>query len=238
LQITPAIKDFVLLGSWYARQESAGMFKREWCNLVDYPNGRATARIRAWDLAFSKPSEVYPNPDWTRGVLMSKDKLKVYTVEDVASMRDRVHEVEKLIFETAYRDGTDVVISIPIDPAAAAGAYAKDLQRRLSELGFTVRLSKPVKSKVTRFAPFGSIAQAGFVNVVKADWNKAFFEELEVFDGDPKRKDDMVDGCSDCIVLLNKTLEIPTFTLPDALSENPFGFNTKSSVSDFPSLTF
>ena len=135
--------------------------------MVDHPNGRAISRVRAWDLAFTKPSEQMPNPDWTRGVLISKDKHNVYTVEDVQSMRDLVHEVEKLIFETAVRDGQDVIISIPLDPAAAAGAYAKDLQRRLAEMGFTVRLSKPVTSKVTRFAPFSSVAQAGFVNVVK-----------------------------------------------------------------------
>lgn len=181
----------LLLGSWYAREESAGLFKREWCAIVKHPNGRAKKRVRAWDFAFTRPSEAYPNPDWTRGVLISKEEAtKVYTVEDVQSMRDRVHEVEKLIFETAIRDGQGVTISIPIDPAAAAGAYAKDLQRRLAEMGFHCRLSKPVKSKVTRFAPFSSIAQAGFVSIVEADWNKPFFEELENFDGSKHKKDD------------------------------------------------
>jgi predicted phage terminase large subunit-like protein len=180
----------LLLGSWFARPEASGLFKREWCQLVDYPNGRATQRVRAWDLAFTKPSEQYPNPDWTRGVLISKDKSNVYTVEDVVSIRDRTHEVERLIFDTAVRDGQGVIISLPMDPAAAAGAYAKDLQRKLSEMGFIVRLTKPVKSKVTRFAPFGSIAQAGFVNIVKADWNKGFFDELEIFDGAKDKKDD------------------------------------------------
>ena len=180
----------LLHGSWFARPESAGLWKREWCQLVDYPNARAIQRIRAWDFAFSKPSEQYPNPDWTRGVLMSKDKSTVYTVEDVVSIRDRVHKVEELIFQTAIRDGKGVTISIPQDPAAAAGAYAKDLQRRLAEMGYSCRLTKPVKSKVTRFAPFSSVTQAGFVQIVRADWNKDFFEELENFDGDPKKKDD------------------------------------------------
>lgn len=218
----------LLLGSWFARQESAGLFKREWCGLVDYPNGRARQRVRAWDLAFSKPSEQYANPDWTRGVLMSKDPTKVYTVEDVVSLRDRVHNVEKLIFDTAIKDGQGVTISIPLDPAAAAGAYAKELQRKLAEMGFNCRLSKPVKSKITRFAPFSSIAQAGFVNIVKADWNKDFFDELEVFDGDPKRKDDQVDCCSDCILILNRELNLPDFTLPSMQGSNPFAFNNTS----------
>ncbi len=215
-------RERLLDGSWFARQESAGLFKREWVGLVDHPNGRARQRIRAWDFAFTKPSEQNPNPDWTRGVLISKDGNKVYTVEDVVGIRDRVHEVEKLIFETAIRDTQDVVISIPLDPAAAAGAYAKDLQRKLAEMGFICRLTKPVKSKITRFAPFSSIAQAGFVNVVKANWNKDFFDELEVFDGDPKKKDDQVDCCSDAMLLLNKETIIPNFSLPDLTGSNPF----------------
>lgn len=229
----------LLLGSWFARQESSGMFKREWCNLVDHPNGRAKQRVRAWDLAFSQPSEVYPNPDWTRGVLISKDSSKVYTVEDVVSMRDRVHKVEELIFSTAIRDGTDVIISIPLDPAAAAGAYARDLQRKLAEMGYTVRLSKPVKSKVTRFAPFGSLAQAGFVNIVRADWNRDFFDELEVFDGDRKRKDDQCDCCSDALLILNREINLPAFTLPDHTGTNPFSFDNRVvPVQEFPSVKF
>lgn len=206
----------LLLGSWFARQESAGYFKRAWCKLVPFSNPNICQRVRAWDLAFTKPSEVNMNPDWTRGILFSKERSNSkYTVEDLVSMRDRVHEVERLIFETAIRDGQSVVISIPQDPAAAAGAYAKDLQRRLAERGFTVRLAKPVKSKVTRFAPFSSVAQAGYVDVVQSDWNKEFFDELEIFDGDPKKKDDIVDTCSDAFLMLNKELQIPDMTFTD-----------------------
>lgn len=223
-------RERLLDGSWFARIENAGLWKREWVQLVDHPNGRARKRIRAWDFAFTKPSEQYANPDWTRGILMSKDSTNVYTVEDVVSLRDRVHEVEKLVFETAIRDGQDVTISIPLDPAAAAGAYAKDLQRKLAEMGFSVKLTKPVKSKVTRFAPFSSVTQAGFVHVVKANWNKDFFDELETFDGDPKKKDDQVDCCSDAMLLLNKEMQLPTFSLPDLTGTNPFDKMASSSI--------
>jgi predicted phage terminase large subunit-like protein len=231
--------DRLLHGSWFARPEASGYWKREWIQLVDYPNVRTRHRVRAWDLAFSKPSEQYPNPDWTRGVLMSKDKLNIYTVEHLASMRDRVHEVEKLIFDTAVQDGTDTIIVIPLDPAAAAGAYAKDLQRRLAEKGFTCRLAKPVTSKVTRFAPFSSVTQAGYVHVVKADWNKDFFDELEIFDGDKKKKDDIADACSDCFLQLNRGIDLPNFSLPEMVSTSPVNFltaNRNRSVVEIPSF--
>ena len=50
----------LLLGSWFARPEASGLFKREWVEMVDHPNGRARQRIRAWDLAFSQPFRLYP----------------------------------------------------------------------------------------------------------------------------------------------------------------------------------
>lgn len=231
----------LLLGSWFARQESSGLFKRDWVGLVDHANARATQRVRAWDFAFSKPSEQYSNPDWTRGVLISKDKSKIYTIESVVGLRDRVHEVEKLIFSTAVQDGTEVIISIPQDPNAAAAAYAKNLQMRLGEMGFTCRLQRPVKSKVTRFAPFSSVAQAGFVNVVKAEWNKDFFDELEIFDGSGKHHDDQVDCVSDCFSLLNKDFVMPTFSLPDLFQAPSFemsGISLPSSGLTLPSNNF
>lgn len=238
-RINASIEKFVLLGSWFARSENSGLFKRDWTEMVPVPNGRAKQRVRTWDLAFSLPSEQYPNPDWTRGLLVSKDSDSVYTVEDLASMRDRVNRVEKLIFETAARDGTSVLISIPLDPAAAAGAYAKDLQRRLSEAGYMVRLTKPVASKVTRFAPFSSVAQAGYVRVVEADWNIEFFDELEIFDGDKKKKDDICDCCSDAFLLLNRTLDIPHMQLQEFSSSNPFAFAISSANTQaFPEFNF
>ena len=221
----------LLLGSWFARPEASGLWKREWVKMVDHPNGRAIKRVRAWDFAFTKPSEINPNPDWTRGVLISKDRTGVYTVEDVVGIRDRVHEVEQLIFNTAIRDGQDVVISIPQDPNAAAAAYAKDLQRRLGEMGFTCRLQRPVKSKITRFAPFASVTQAGFVNVVKGDWNKDFFDELEIFDGSGKTKDDQVDAVSDCMSLLNREIALPTIVAPTDLTiSSPVSFEPSLNI--------
>lgn len=207
-------RERLLDGSWFARSESSGLFKREWVTTVPLPDGRTRKRVRCWDFAFSLPSEQYPNPDWTRGVLVSKNDPS-YRVEDMVSMRNRVHKVEELIFQTAARDGQAVMITIPLDPAAAAGAYAKDLQRRLSEMGYNCRLVKPVKSKITRFAPFSSVAQAGFIEVVEAEWNKDFFEELEIFDGDPKKKDDIVDCCSDAMLVLNREMSLPAFSMPD-----------------------
>lgn len=202
-------------GSWFARPEAAGHWKREWCNTVAFPNALARKRVRTWDIASSLPSPQYPDPDWTRGVLVSKDSANLYTVEDMASLRDRSHKVRELIINTALMDGRGVTIGLPCDPGAQAGAWARDLQRTLGEMGFNCKLIKPQGSKAARFAPFSTISQAGFVEVVNAPWYSDFCVELENFDPEIRRQhDDIVDAVSDATFLLNQEIQVPTVSVP------------------------
>lgn len=236
-------RERLLDGSWYAREEASGLFKRDWCSLVHHADIEAKKRVRSWDIAFTEPSEQNKDPDWTRGVLVSKnEKSQSYTVEDVASVRGKPAKVEELIFATAYHDGPGVLITIPQDPNAAAAAYARDLQARLAEKGFTVRLVRPVKSKLTRFAPFSSVAQAKRVNIVIGDWNKAYFDELERFSGNRKDKDDMVDATSDSFLTLNREKVMPTSLVFTNLSvpqqSTSFNFGLGQTSVSFPLFKF
>ena len=77
-----------------------------------------------------------PNPDYTVGVLMSKDDYGNYYVEDVVRFRARHGEVYQRILETAREDGDDVLIVIPQDPNAAGKAYASTIVKDLAEQGF------------------------------------------------------------------------------------------------------
>lgn len=211
----------MLEGSWTARAETTGYWHRNHVAIVDKPPVKAK-RVMAMDMAFSLPSETTPDPDSTAFVLMSKDINSVYTIEYVHTMQDRVHAVENKIFELAKQFGTDIVWSIPCDPNAQAAAYARDLQRRMAEKGYTVKLQKPVKSKLVRFQPFASVTEARFVQVVNADWNKAYFDQLEIFDGLGKHHDDMVDATSDAFYLLNRETTIPSMSLPSLNKSAPF----------------
>lgn len=220
-------------GSWFARAEASGLWKREWCDIVQHPNMLATKRVRAYDVAGSLPSAAYPNPDWTRGVLVSKDKSSIYTVEDVVSLRDRFHKVEELILKTAMDDGQNCTIVIPCDPNAQAGAWAKGMQRKLGEMGFNCRLVKPQQSKATRFAPFSTISQAGFVKVVEGEWYNEFCVELENFEENNRnQKDDIVDAVSDAVFILNKQTPLPSFSLPDLTTTASFGFQPSQLPTD------
>ena len=215
-------KERNLYGSWEARESSSGYWKREWCEVINLPPSRTVQQVRAWDISGTLPSDTNPNPDWTVGTLMSKDKNSIYYVEDVVRDRRRYGGVFELILETARRDGTDTKIVIPRDPGAAGQAYASDIIRQLAEYGFAAKSHPTNKSKVQRFAPFAALCEAGGVRIVKGSWNDTFMLELERFDGSRSVKDDIVDSTSDAFSELASNIHIPDFTLPDMSRNNPY----------------
>ena len=218
-------RERLLLGSWYAREEKAGYFKREWVKPVELKEIHAN-RVRSWDLAFTLPTDegVSKNPDYTVGVLMSKNTSNMYTVEDVRRTRVRAAGVEELILRTAYEDGQDVTITIPSD-FGGGKAYALQLIAKLAERGFTAKMKQMSghSSKLRRFSPFSAAAEAGYVQYVKAEWNKEYFDELEAFDGGNRKiKDDQVDATSDAFNTLASGTVLPSFSLPSFSHNNPY----------------
>ena len=213
----------LLHGSWLAREEGAGYFQEEWIQKVKMPPLNAIKRVRAWDISGTTPSEKNPDPDWTAGVLMSKTKEGVYTVEDVVRDRVMFGSVFEMILKTAKEDGDDVAIIIPQDPGAAGKAYAASLVRDLAEHGFYARMKSTNKSKVQRFAPFAAYAEtAGGVQVIESTWTEDYISELIRFDGSKNIKDDQVDATSDAFHALSTEVHIPDFFVPDMTQTNHF----------------
>lgn len=219
---TEVEKQRLLYGNWDVTQEAAGYWKREWCEIVDRSPINAIKRSRGWDIAGSLPSDVMPNPDWTAGVKLSKDKDGIYYVEDVIRFRDRFHGVIDTIEKTAREDGTETAIMLPQEPGAAGKAFSTGLVADLASLGFYARMKPSSQSKVTRFAPFAAASEAGVVKIVRADWNECFFQELEQFTGGRNEKNDQVDACGDAFMSLATSLHIPDFLPPDMSTTNPF----------------
>lgn len=212
----------LLHGSWLAREEGSGYFQENWVTMVAHPALQANKRVRAWDISGTLPSETNKNPDWTAGVLMSKTNNGRYTIEHVIRDRKNHGGVMELILETAKQDGDDVTIIIPCDPGAAGKAYAAQMIRELADHGYYAKMKATNKSKVTRFAPFAAVAEAGLIDVVISDWNADYFSELVRFDGSRNIKDDMVDATSDAFHALSTEIHIPDFTVPDMVQVNPF----------------
>lgn len=216
-----------LHGSWTARETGSMYFNREWTKIVDSPPINAVSRIRAWDFA-SEEKTNSNNPDWTCGIKMSRDRYGIYYVEDVVRVQATTDKVLKLVISTAKADGLDECeVCIPIDPAAAGKTAALFYRRTMAEHGVATKTKATggQSSKLTRFKPLCALAESGSLRVVKADWNDAFFNELEGFSGESKiqklQKDDQVDAAADAFVMLARQLDLPNMVVPVDTKSNP-----------------
>jgi predicted phage terminase large subunit-like protein len=213
-----------LHGSWTAKEAAGGYFKREWTPIVDYPPENPISRVRSWDFAASEESVANPNPDWTAGVKMSRDKYGIYYIEHVERFRARTDKVLKEVIDVAKSDGLDECgVTIPKDPGAAGATANAFYIRTLAEAGVAAKSCtiSGHSGKVTRFKPFAALAESGSVRVVRGDWNDAFFNELEEFDGSRGKKDDQVDAVSDAFATLARQLQMPTIVIPSLEQPSP-----------------
>lgn len=184
----------LLDGNWKIRAQAGDYFQRKWFEIIDVlPATGKMLTIRYWDRAATKPSAENKDPDWTRGVKISKYRDGTFVIEHVASTRDTPGKVEELVSNTAKQDGYGVMIGIEEDPGSAGKADAATYVKLLA--GFRVRKCRPTKDKVTRAKGFSSQCQYGNVKLLRGSWNDEFLSELEAFPSE-KVHDDQVDGSS------------------------------------------
>lgn len=149
-----------------------GMFKHHWFNPIKaIPVG--TKFVRGWDLAASTKS----TSPWTAGVKIGKTPEGRFVIAD--AKRDRVNTPRKMIKTTAEQDGVSVRVSYPQDPGQAGKDQAKSIARDLA--GFSFTSSPESGDKATRAEPLCAQAEAGNVDIVKADWNSTFLDEICAF---------------------------------------------------------
>ena len=186
-----------LKGNWNIKPAAGLIFKRSQVNIIQAEPTDLLWVCRAWDIAATEKKEKSDDPDYTAGVLMGKRKSGKYVVLDVINQQIGAGDVEKLIYNTAVADrakyGRLMRIRLPQDPGAAGKIVAQDYTRKLA--GFAVVVERVNGSKIVRANPFAAQWQNGNVEVLAADWNDAYFKQLEFFpDG---KHDDMVDASSD-----------------------------------------
>lgn len=232
-------KEALLYGNWYVTKQSEGYFKRKWVSILADPPFSAR-RVRGFDFAGSIKDEVNKDPDWSATTLLSKTRDNKYTIEHADRIRERFHTVEQWVFKLHELDPEDVTYVIPVDPGSSGKAYAANLQAELARRGRHCRLHPTgQKSKLIRFRPFASVAEAGFVQAVSAQWNEWYFDELEQFLGDGKQHDDALDSTVSAFWYLNQGIVLPEMQLTDySGSSSPFGFAPSfgSQSMEFPTF--
>ncbi len=238
----------LLDGNWRIRPEGASHFQRSWIKkAMEVPAGSVQAR--AWDKASSAPSDVEKWPDFTAcspKIAKCKDgnfyltgdyhvdnfdrHTKEYT-NIFGRFREGSGQRDLRIKDQAIYDGVDVTVVLTQDPGAAGVTEYTESAKKLIMEGITVKKDPmPTQnSKLTRFLPFSSACELGIVYVVEHTFHpetlKAFYEELEAFDGSRstrRRKDDYADATASCFNFLCKKAVIPSFSLADFKRVNPF----------------
>ena len=213
-----ADREALLDGCWDVVIDAGTYFSREWVTL--YQNiTEPVSWVRYWDRAASVPTEEYPDPDWTVGVLMGrgKESNRLY-IDDVVRFRKGPSDGRKAIREIAIADRDKLgrhKICIERDPGAAGVIEAKSMTTYLREFQVYARPTGN-KDKLTRFAPFSAAAQDGEVYIKEAQWNNPYFEELERFVGNGKGKDDQADATSGAYAEhIDPVLQLGKIILPE-----------------------
>lgn len=167
-----------------------------YCEAYDLPP--MVKRCRAWDMGASVKG------DHTAGVLIGLDAAGRCYVLDVVRCQLEPDARNRLIRQTAERDGPDVPIRGPQDPGAAGVESAQAFSRNLS--GYRVRTERVSGAKELRADPLAAQVNAGNVILVRGSWNAPFIEELRQFP--LGANDDQVDAAADAFNELTKAREV------------------------------
>jgi predicted phage terminase large subunit-like protein len=159
------------------------------CELKDFPN---TMYIRAWDLASSTKQRSNEDPDYTVGVLAGLtqiNKINHLWIKDVTIIREEAPKRNKIIIDTANKDG--VVVPVYVE---AFGAY-KDAFTELKQLLWgrcNVNASRPPGDKSVKASPLEPVFEAGNVHIIKNSNFDLFIKQLKEFPN--SKHDDCVDS--------------------------------------------
>ncbi len=153
-----------------------GMFKTDMIQIESILPGnlRKNKVIRFWDKAGTGGAGAF-----TVGVLMAMTMDNLFWIIDVVRGQWESNARERIIRQTAERDGRNVSIGIEQEPGSGGKDSAKMTITNLR--GFRVKAERPVGDKVLRADPFSAQVNAGNVRMLKGHWNAEYLAELGYF---------------------------------------------------------
>lgn len=191
-------------GNWNIRHAAGTVFQRSWLEVLDHVPNDVVSIGRYWDLAATEPHAQNKDPDWTRGVKMSRHRSGLIVIHDVVSLRARPAAVDALVLATAQQDGRGCTQGFWQDPGQAGKSEVE--RYRVMLAGHVVKVVRASENKLTYAKATSSLAEGGFVKLLRAPWNDAYLAEHEAFpDGG---HDDIVDAES--LGVLDLTSGVPT----------------------------
>jgi predicted phage terminase large subunit-like protein len=165
------------------RPESEQQQDPAWFRFIDIPpNLELLQLVRYWDFAASEPTAAHPEPDYTVGILMGKDKEGRLYILDLIRMRATPARVQKHVLACAETDPEQTVIRIEEEPGSAGKTVTANYKQLL--IGYNFKGIKASGNAIVRMQPFFTTVEQGRVFIKRAKWNKDFLKEFEDFPGD------------------------------------------------------
>lgn len=161
---------------------------------IDHAPDDFEAVVRYWDLAATE-EKMGRDPDYTVGFLMGKSG-KRFVCADVVRGRWAPARVEDEVVQTAFRDTTKYGSGVKVRIEEEPGASGKSLIAHYVTLlaGFDVAGTRGSGNKMVKAQPFSAQVSNGGVDVVIANWNDPFMDEMRYFP--VGAHDDMIDAAS------------------------------------------
>ena len=163
-------------GNWDARASAGNFFQRRWVNMIEAAPVN-TKWVRYWDRAATEPNPSNPDPDYTAGCLVGRTPEDRTIIGDMVHFRGTPFKVEQAIKNTASQDGRKVEIGLEQEPGASGKSEGQYMVKALN--GYRAKLFAKRTKKEQDWGPLSSQAEAGNVDIVRGDWNEAFFREME-----------------------------------------------------------
>ncbi len=162
------------------------IFKVEWFRPIPELPVEAK-RVRAWDLAATEGG------DFTAGLRMAKTAEGLYVIEDLVMGRWTPDARDRVIANTAEKDGRECAVWIEQEPGSGGIAQIAAIVRQLA--GYAVRGERSTGDKVTRADPLAAQFEAGNVRIYAGLPARGAFEaQMQQFPAGAH--DDAVDACA------------------------------------------
>jgi len=175
MNLDATTREQLLNGDWQITPEGE-MFRRAWFSIIEpHELPDSLTLLRYWDKAGTEGGRGAR----TAGVLMGKDEQGFFYVLDVVVGRWSALTRERVIKETAERDGAFVSIWVEQEPGSGGKESAEATIRALA--GFVARAEAVTGDKVSRARPLAAQAEAGNVRILRGSWNHDYLSELTAF---------------------------------------------------------
>lgn len=146
--------------------------------IQDFNRNFILATVRYWDKAATQDGGKR-----TAGVLMHKMKNGRIVIENVTKGQWSTHQRERVLKLVAANDHEVYGRRCKIWMEQEPGSGGKDsvMFSIQSLAGYPAKADRPSGDKETRAEPFADYVEAGLVDLVEAEWNQDYIDELEVF---------------------------------------------------------